>query len=48
MSNSSKISNPELAHAMRELRKSSAASRHVLKKYKGTRASKKKEALRDF
>lgn len=42
-----RVSNPALAKAMRELRRSSAASRHVLKKYKGARAARIRWAVRD-
>lgn len=42
-----RVSNPALAKAMRELRRSSAASRHVLKKYKGSRAAHIRRAVRD-
>ena len=42
-----RVSNPALAKAMRELRRSSSASRHVLKKYKGSRAAHIRRAVRD-
>lgn len=41
------MANPELAHAMRELRKSSAAQRHTPKPRKGTRREREREAIRD-
>lgn len=40
--------NPELAAAMRELRRSSAASPHVMKKYKGSRADNRNKAIKDY
>jgi hypothetical protein len=39
--------NPDLAAAMRELRRSSAAQRHTLKKYKGSRTANKRRAVAD-
>ena len=42
-----RVSNPALVKAMRELLRSSAASRHVLKKYKGSRAARMSRAIRD-
>ncbi len=39
--------NPELARAMRELRRSSAAQRHELKSRKGSRAARKRAAIRE-
>lgn len=39
--------NPELAAAMRELRRSSAAQRHTVKSRKGSRASRRKRAIDD-
>lgn len=42
------VGNPELAAAMRELRRSSAAQRHTLKSYKGTRQSRKIQAIRHY
>lgn len=40
--------NPEYARAMQELRRSSAASRHTVKKYKGTRSQNRTRALADW
>lgn len=40
-------SNPELAHWMRELGKSSAAARHTAKPRKGTRRQRERQAIRD-
>lgn len=40
-------SNPEQAHWMRELGKSSAASRHVPTPRKGTRRERERQAIRD-
>ncbi|MCL6423669.1 hypothetical protein Bequi_09765 [Brachybacterium sp. JHP9] len=40
-------SNPELASAMRELRRSSAASRHTPLPRKGSRQERKAQAIRD-
>lgn len=40
--------NPELAEAMRQKRRSSAASKHTLKARKGTRGVKNAKAIRDF
>ena len=42
-----RVSNPALAKAMRELRRSSAASRHVLKKHKGSRSVRASRAICD-
>ncbi|QOT16730.1 hypothetical protein [Paenarthrobacter sp. YJN-5] len=39
--------NPEQAHWMRELRKSSATQRHTPKPRKGTRREKERQAIRD-
>lgn len=39
------MSNPEFDARERERMRSSAADRHVSKKYKGSRASKKREAV---
>lgn len=39
--------NPEAAHWMRELRKSSAAQRHTPKPRRGTRRHREREAIRD-
>lgn len=39
--------NPELAAAMRELRRSSAAQRHTPKPRKGSRQDRLKRAIRD-
>lgn len=39
--------NPELAAAMRELRRSSAAQRHTLKSRKGSRAHRRQNAVDD-
>ena len=44
---SNTVANPELAAAMRELRRSSAASPHVMKSRKGTRASRERHAIAD-
>lgn len=41
------VANPELAHWMRELGKSSAASRHTPKPRRGTRAERERQAIRD-
>jgi hypothetical protein len=41
------VSNPELAHWMQELRKSSATQRHTPKPRKGTRRERERQALRD-
>lgn len=43
----SPISNPEQAHWMRELGKSSAAQRHVPTPRKGTRRQREQQAIRD-
>lgn len=40
--------NPEMHRAMMELRRSSAASKHVVRKHKGTRAENKHKAMRDW
>lgn len=40
-------SNPDLAHWMRELGKSSATSRHTPKPRKGTRRERERQAIRD-
>jgi len=40
-------SNPEYARAARELRRSSAASRHVPKHRKGTKSARNQAAIRD-
>lgn len=42
-----KISNPNLMQAMQELRRSSAASRHTLKTYKGSRQARKQQAIHE-
>lgn len=42
-----RTANPELAAAMRELRRSSAASRHVPVPRKGTRRARREQAIRD-
>lgn len=39
--------NPELARAMRELRRSSAAQPHVREDRKGSRAARKRTAIRE-
>ena len=39
--------NPEQAHWMRELRKSSATQRHTPKLRKGTRRERERQAIRD-
>lgn len=39
--------NPELAHWMRELRKSNAAGRHTPRPRKGTRRQRERQAIRD-
>lgn len=39
--------NPEIAQAMAQLRRSSAAQRHTPKPRKGTRAAKQRQAVRD-
>lgn len=39
--------NPELAAAMRELRRSSAAQRHTVKSRKGSRADRQRRAIED-
>lgn len=39
--------NPEQAHWMRELRKSSATQRHTPKPRKGTRRERERQAIRD-
>lgn len=39
--------NPQMAHWMRELRKSSAATRHTPKPRKGTRRQRERQAIRD-
>lgn len=39
--------NPELAAAMRELRRSSAAQRHTVITRKGSRANRQKRAIED-
>lgn len=40
-------SNPDQAHWMRELGKSSAAQRHTPKPRKGTRRERERQAIRD-
>lgn len=40
-------SNPELAQWMAQLRQSSAASRHLPKPRKGSRAERERQAIRD-
>lgn len=40
-------SNPEQAHWMRELSKSSAAQKHTPKPRKGTRRQRERQAIRD-
>ena len=40
-------SNPDYARAARELRRSSAASRHVPKHRKGTKSERNRTAIRD-
>ena len=40
-------SNPELANAMRDRRRSSAAQRHTVKIRKGSRAQRKQRAIQD-
>lgn len=42
------MANPEYIKAMMGLRRSSAAQRHTPKHRKGTRAARKKAALREF
>ncbi|MCL2594604.1 MAG: hypothetical protein FWD83_03675 [Promicromonosporaceae bacterium] len=42
-----RTANPELAAAMRELRRSSAASRHIPTPRKGTRRAKAQAAIAD-
>lgn len=42
-----RVANPDLARAMQELRRSSAASRHVPRALKGTRAQRERDAIRD-
>lgn len=39
--------NPEMARAMRELRRSNATMRHIPRPRKGTRAERERQALRD-
>lgn len=41
------VSNPAFAAAMREIGRSSAASRHTMKKFKGSRQSNLRSAIRD-
>lgn len=41
------VANPDLARAMQELRRSNAATRHVPRPRKGTRAQRERQALRD-
>ncbi|WP_181273615.1 hypothetical protein [Brevibacterium oceani] len=41
------VPNPDLARAMVELRKSSAAQRHTPKPRKGTRRQREQQAIRD-
>lgn len=40
--------NPAFSKAMHELNRSSAASRHTLKKYKGSRQTRKLKSIQDF
>lgn len=40
--------NKDYIHAMLELRRSNASSRHTLKKYKGTRSSRKNASIKEF
>lgn len=40
--------NPAFSKTMHELNRSSAASRHTLKKYKGSRQTRKLKSIRDF
>jgi hypothetical protein len=42
------VANTACAEAMRELGRSSAASPHTPKKFKGTRANNKRRALADY
>lgn len=42
------VQNEELYRAMTELRRSSAASRHTLKAYKGSRTANKRAAIKDY
>lgn len=42
------IENKPLMYAMLDLRKSNAATKHTLKKYKGTRNSRKNAAIKEF
>lgn len=41
------VRNEELYRAMQEIRRSSAASRHIVKSRKGTRSASKGRAIRD-
>lgn len=43
----SNVANPELAHWMRELRKSNAAQSHTPKPHRGTRRERERQAIRD-
>lgn len=42
------LANPFMAAAARDLRRSSAASPHVQKQFKGTRSANNKKAVREF
>ena len=46
--NSHKVENRDYMYAMQDLRRSSAASRHTPKHRKGTRAARKRQALREW
>lgn len=47
MTRTHRSANPQMAAAMRELRRSNAARPHVPKPRKGTRAAQKARAIRD-
>lgn len=40
--------NKDYMRAMLDLRRSSASSKHTLKKYKGTRSSRKNASIKEF
>ena len=42
------LANPELAQAMRELGRSSACQRHTVKKHKGTKGARARQAIREY
>lgn len=42
-----RVPNPEMARAMQELRRSSAASKHVSLPHKGARRARREQAIRD-